>query len=69
MFYVIEVSNGDAKIKGKSIYEYNTKREAEASYHKKLGTALASDLYTEELIMLTNDKGMIYMVNHFGEDE
>lgn len=51
-YYVIEISTGDSKISGKAIYEYNSEREAVADFHKKLGIAMASDLYATELIIV-----------------
>lgn len=56
-FYVIEIAMGDAKIQGKGIYEYDTEREAVASFHSKLGTAMKSELYTRELVMVVNEVG------------
>lgn len=59
-FYVIEVSEGDSKISGKGIYEYETQNEAVASFHQKLGTAMKSDLYVSDLVMVIDDSGMVY---------
>lgn len=57
MFYVIEIATGDKKIEGKAVYEYTTKNEAIASYHQKLATAMNSDLYKSDLIMVIDDNG------------
>lgn len=51
-FYVVEIAEGDAKIKGKGIYEYATKDEAVASFHSKMGTAMKSELYTREQLLV-----------------
>lgn len=59
-YYVIEIATGDSKIAGKSIYEYNTLNEALASFHKKLGTAMSSDLYEKDLVMVINSEGGIH---------
>lgn len=67
-YYVIEIAEGDAKIRGKSISEFATLREAQASFHKKLGTALGSDLYTKELIMCVDDDAVIYNVEHIEKE-
>lgn len=66
-YYLIEISDGDSKIKGKSIYEYATKEEAEANFHKKLGVAMASELYTEETILVVDSNGLSFydLVKHF----
>lgn len=56
-YYVIEISTGDSKIAGKAIYEYATRNEAIASFHKKLGVAMSSDLYETDLVMVINGAG------------
>lgn len=58
-YYVIEIAEGEKKIAGKSIYEYATENEAVASFHKKLGTAMGSDLYTADLVMVIDDNGAV----------
>lgn len=65
MFYVIEISTGDAKIAGKAIYQYNTIDEAVATFHSKLGTAMKSDLYATELIMVMDDEGAVLRVEKY----
>lgn len=59
-FYVIEVSEGDSKIAGKGMYEYDTLEEAVANFHSKLGTAMKSDLYDSDLVMVVNSEGGTY---------
>ena len=58
-YYVLEISEGDAKIAGKGVYEYATEKEAVASFHSKLGTAMKSALYTSELIMVLDADGKV----------
>ena len=58
-YYVIEISEGDRKIAGQSIYEYDAKNSAIATFHKKLGTAMSSELYTAEQIMVINSNNVI----------
>lgn len=65
MFYVIEISTGDPKIEGKAIYQYNTIDEAVATFHSKLGTAMKSDLYATELIMVMDDEGAVLRVEKY----
>lgn len=64
-FYVIEIAEGDAKIKGKGIYEYATLNEAVANFHSKLGVAMKSDLYDSDLIMVVNSDGGIHKSEKF----
>lgn len=58
-YYVLEIANGDKKIAGKSVYEYNTEQDAIASFHSKLGTAMKSDLYIDSLVMVINSDGWV----------
>ena len=55
-YYVIEISEGDSKIKGKGIHEYNSKNEAIASFHSKMGVAMKSELYTKEQLMVVDSE-------------
>lgn len=59
-YFLIEISEGENAIKGKAIYEYPTLDAAVASFHKKLGTAMASELYESELVMVSDSCGAIY---------
>lgn len=58
-FYVIEIATGDSKIEGKGIYEYDTEKKAVASFHSKLGTAMKSELYTSDLLLVINSEGKV----------
>lgn len=64
-FYVFEVAEGDSKIAGKSVYEYTTETEAIASFHKKLGVAMSSALYSADLVMVIDDNGAVLKVEKF----
>lgn len=55
-YFLIEIAEGDAKIKGKGIYEYNSKNEAIASFHSKMGVAMKSELYTKEQLMVIDSE-------------
>lgn len=58
-YYVIEISTGDSKIAGKAIYEYDTEKEAVGTFHQKLATAMKSDLYDSELLMVIDAAGKV----------
>ena len=60
MYYVIEISKGDAKIAGKGVYEYQTLEEAVGAWHAKLGAAMKSDLYVSDLCLVVGDDGACY---------
>ena len=55
-YYLIEIAEGDAKIKGKGIHEYNSRNEAIASFHSKMGVAMKSELYTKEQLMVVDSE-------------
>lgn len=57
MFYLIEIAHGDSKIEGKGIYTFESHREAMASFHTKLGTAMKSDLYTSDVLVVIDQMG------------
>lgn len=59
-YFVIEISTGDSKIAGKGVYEYETLNDAVAMFHKKLGTAMGSELYTSDLVMVIDGNGAVY---------
>lgn len=65
MFYVIEISTGDSKVAGKSIYSYETEQMAVATFHQKMGTAIKSDLYDSELLMVIDENGNIIKRERF----
>ena len=58
-FYLIEISEGDANITGKAIYEYETRSQAIANFHTKLGNAMKSELYTSEQVLVINSENGI----------
>lgn len=68
-YFLIEIATGDDKIKGKAIYEYNSLNEAVAAFHKKLGIAMASELYTSELVMVSDSCGSVYKNEYWKREE
>ena len=67
-YYVIEISEGDSKIKGKGIHEYNSKNEAIASFHSKMGVAMKSELYTKEQLMVVDSENCQIISEVFDRD-
>lgn len=59
MFYVVEISTGDAQIAGKSVYQYDTIEAAVATFHSKLGAAMKSPLFETELCLVIEDNGSV----------
>lgn len=70
-FYLTEIAKGDKAISGAGIYTYqDTKRDeawrkAVASFHKKMGTAMSSDLYDSELLYIVDDNGTMLMSERY----
>lgn len=64
-YYLIEIADGDAKIAGKSIYEYTDQTLAIANFHSKLGAAMKSDLFTHEQLMVIDSFNNILASNTF----
>lgn len=64
-FYVMEIATGDASVAGKAIYEYESLRLAEAAFHQKLSTAMKSDLYETELVMVINNIGGVEKYEYY----
>ena len=58
-YYLIEITTGDSKIEGKAIYSYGTEHDAVAAFHSKMGTAMRSDLYDTELLMVVDGAGKV----------
>lgn len=67
-YYIIEIADGDSKIKGKGIYEYDDRMKALASFHKKLGTAMDSELYTEYQILCINSANGVEASDSFSRN-
>ena len=66
-YYVVEISFGDPAIAGKGVYEYATEKEAVATFHQKMGTAMKSDLYTGNLLMVIDDFGNVIMRERYAD--
>lgn len=64
-YYVVEISEGASSIAGKAVYEFSTLNDAIASFHKKLGTAMSSDLYTSDLVMVINSVGGVHKSEYY----
>ena len=58
-YYVIEIATGDDKIKGFAIYEKETEKEAVALFHQKLSTAMKSELYVSDLLIVIDEDGKV----------
>lgn len=58
-YYVVEISTGEVAIKGKAVYEYGTEKEAIATFHQKLATAMKSEMYDSELLLVIDSEGKV----------
>ena len=59
-FYLIEIAKGDSKIQGVGAYEYATLNEAIATYHQKMSSAMKSDLFEREQLLVIDSNNVIY---------
>lgn len=66
-YYLIEISTGDSQIAGKAIYEYDTLNNAVANFHSKLGSAMKSDLFESEMVMVINGDGSVFKVEKYNK--
>lgn len=66
MFYVIEITSYTDKDKvDKGIYSYETQLEALASFHKKMGGAMANETFKTELLTVIDDRGATMAHDYF----
>lgn len=64
-YYVVEISTGDSSIAGKAVYEHDDLDSAVASFHKKLGSAMSSELFTSELVLVINSVGGVHATEYW----
>lgn len=67
-YYIIKIAEGDKSVEGKSIYSYNDKMLALGQFHKLLGTAYASTLYTKYTSLLIDENGIVIISDTFARD-
>ena len=65
MFYVIEILKEKLNISSEKINKFASLREAQSYFYKQYGTALGDDSHIDYLIMLMDNTGTIYNVEHF----
>ena len=69
MFYLMEVTTyTDGTPKGKALYEYQTKTDVLAAFHKKLGGAMGNAKYESELVKAVTYEG-IEVATYYWERE
>lgn len=65
-YYVIEITtynNGTADSKG--IYEYESKQDAIATFHSKMGSAMKTATYATELLLVISEEGSTVRMERF----
>lgn len=55
-YFLIEIAEGNSKIAGYAVYKYETRNEAIATFHQKMGNAMKSELYTKEQLMVVDSE-------------
>lgn len=68
-YYVLEIATGDSKIQGKGVYEYDNRKDALASFHRRLGTAMSSELYSTDMIMVIDSFGGVIISDYYTSTE
>lgn len=68
-YYVLEIAEGDPKIEGKAVYEYDSLNKALANFHKKIGNARDSKMYKSVLVMVINSNGGIHASEQYTAEE
>lgn len=58
-YFLIEITEGDSKIAGYAVYKYETRNEAIAAFHQKMGVAMKSDLYTREQLLVIDESNSV----------
>lgn len=64
-YYVFEAAEGDSKIAGVSVGTFDTQNSAVASFHGRLSTAMKSELYTSDLVLVIDEYGMVTKAEKF----
>lgn len=54
-YFLIEIAEGDSKIAGYAVYKYETRNEAIAAFHQKMASAMKSELFTKEQLLVIDD--------------
>jgi len=65
-YYVIEITtynNGNNDSKG--IYEYESKQDAIATFHSKMGGAMKNTTYATELLLVVSEEGSTVRMERF----
>lgn len=68
MYYLIEITTKADKVE-KGIYSYNSRTEAEATFHQKIGGAMKNKDYLEEMVMLIDAVGAVICHAHHKKDK
>lgn len=66
MFHLIEITT-TAGTPSKAIYSYNTKKEAVANFHSKLGAQMKSASCNAELVMVIDDDGAVHACEKYNK--
>lgn len=64
MFYLIELTGKADKVE-KGIYAYDTRNEAIANFHTKMGGAMKKDDYLSEMLMVIDQYGAVQIYDYY----
>lgn len=63
MYYLIEITTTDKA--AKAVYQYDTLDEAKANYHTKMGNQMKSAACKDELCVIIDGDGAVYVSDHY----
>lgn len=64
MFYLIEITTKADKVE-KGIYSYDTRNDAVANFHTKMGGAMKNEGYLAEMLMVIGEMGDVVTYSYY----
>lgn len=68
MFYLIEITTKADKVE-KGIYQYDTRDDAVANFHTKMGGAMKNANYLAEMLMVIDERGGVVIYDYYQKVE
>ena len=68
MFYLIELTTKADKVE-KAIYQFETRDDAVANFHTKMGGAMKNANYLAEMLMVIDERGGVVIYDYYQQVE
>ena len=68
MYYLIEITTKADKVE-KGVYNYDTRDDAVATFHTKLGGAMKKADYLAEMLMVIDERGGVVIYDYYQQVE